>query len=146
MTRLFRSISIAAGAVGLMASPVFADEPANKDAKPEMTKGDKELAKLLEGRVAGKPVTCINAFPSDDLHVIDGTALVYGRGKTIYVNVTRNPEDIDGDDVLIVRRTGSQLCRLDNVTTVDRFSGMFSGAVFLTDFVPYTRVKVADKD
>ncbi len=95
--------------------------------------------------MAGEPVSCISAYPNDNLHVIDGTALVYGRGKTIYVNYTRHPEDIDGDDVLVIRRTGSQLCRLDNVTTVDRFNGIFSGAIFLTDFVPYTRTKSSKK-
>lgn len=144
MTRMFRSISLAAGVLALTASPAIAHEHGDPDAKPEMTKGEKELAKLLEGRVAGKPTSCISAYPNENLRVIDGTALVYGRGKTIYVNTTRHPEDIDGDDVLVIRRTGSQLCRLDNVTTVDRFSGIFSGAIFLTDFVPYTKTDKKD--
>ena len=141
MTRLIHSISIAVGALALASAPAFADEPEDEATKPEMTKGEKELAKLLEGRVAGEPTSCISAHPNENLRVIDGTALVYGRGKTIYVNYTRHPEDIDGDDVLVIRRFGSQLCRLDNVTTVDRTSGFFSGAIFLDDFIPYKRVK-----
>lgn len=145
MSRLFRSISLTASALALAASPAIADEPEDQDANPEMTKGQKELAELLEGRVAGKPTSCISAYPNENLRVIDGTALVYGRGKTIYVNYTRHPEDIDGDDVMVIRRTGSQLCRLDNVTTVDRYSGIFSGAIFLDDFIPYTRVKDSKK-
>ncbi len=141
MTRLFRSLSLAACAVVLAAGPAQAHEPEGDEATPEMTKGEQKLAKLLEGRVAGEPVSCISAYPNDDLTVIDGTALVYGRGRTIYVNTTRHPEDIDGDDILVIRRTGSQLCRLDNVTMIDRMGGFFSGAIFLTDFVPYTRVE-----
>jgi len=136
---MLRSISVAVCALGLIASPVLAHEPSGDDAKPEMTKGEKRLAKLLEGRVAGEPVSCITMHTSNNLQVINRTALVYGRGKTIYVNYTRHPEDIDGDDILVIRRTGSQLCKLDNVTTLDRGSGIFSGAIFLTDFVPYTR-------
>ena len=73
--------------------------------------------------------------------MIDGTALVYGRGRTIYVNVTRDPDDIDDDDILVSRRYGSQICKMDIVTTIDRFSGFYSGKDFLEDFVPYTRVK-----
>ena len=66
-------------------------------------------------------------------------AIVYKDGRTIYVNRTANPETLDWDDVLVIQRfTGSQLCKLDRVTTVDRTGGFFSGVVFLSDFVPYT--------
>lgn len=108
----------------------------------EMTKGEKKLAKLTAGRVAGEPVNCIRTFPNDRLTVIDDTAYVYGRGKTIYVQRTNNPDRIDHDDVLVTRRfSGTQLCRQDIVTRIDRVSGIFSGAVFMTEFVPYTRVE-----
>lgn len=110
----------------------------------EKKSGEEKLAELLEGREAGEPKSCISDFGSrGDLRVIDGTALVYGRGRTIYVNRTRHPDHIDDDEVLVTRRYGSQICKQDIVTTIDRFSGFYSGNVFLTDFVPYTRV---DKD
>ncbi len=107
----------------------------------EKKSGEEELAELLEGRVAGEPTRCISDFRGQrGLRVIDGTALVYGRGNTIYVNRTKNPDSIDDDDVLVVRKFGTQLCKLDLVTTVDRLSGFYSGNVFLEEFVPYTRV------
>lgn len=146
MARLARPALIASAALALIASPVLARDEPQEQAKPEqdMTKGEKELAKLLEGRVAGEPVTCIRTFPSQNFRIIDETALVYGRGDTIYVNRTRHPDDIDDDEILVVRPTSaSQLCRLDNVTMVDRFSHMFSGVIFLDQFVPYTKVKEA---
>lgn len=145
MPRMFRTALIATAAMSLLSAPVFAGEDEQDEAQ-EMSKGEKELAKLLEGRVAGEPTRCIRTFPSNNLRVIDDTALVYGRGRTIYVNTTAHPEDLDDDDVLVIRKFGSssQLCRLDNVTTVDRYSGFFSGVVFLEDFVPYTRVEDAD--
>lgn len=130
-------------ALAVSAAPGMAGEDPDND---YVSKGDKKLAKLLEGRVAGEPRRCITTFVNRNLRVIDGTALVYGQGKTLWVNTTRHPEDLDDDDVLVIRRTGSQLCRLDNVTTVDRYTGFFSGAVFLDEFVPYTRVEQADSD
>ena len=110
----------------------------------EMSKGERELAKLLEGRVAGEPQSCIRTVINDRLRVIDNTAYVYGSGRTIYVQRTRNPEDIDSDDIIVQRRFNpSQVCKLDMVTTADRSFGMFTGAVFFDDFVPYTKVAKA---
>ena len=108
------------------------------------SKGEQRLAKLLAGRVAGEPVRCIRAFRNVPMQTIEGTAYVYGSGNTIWVQRTRDPGQIDEDDVLVInRREATQLCRLDFTTTIDRFTGFFTGAVFLEDFVPYTRVKAA---
>lgn len=104
--------------------------------------GEERLSKLLEGRVAGRPTECIGAVPSQQMQTVNGAAYVYGRGDTIYVQRTRNPEDIRDVNVLISdRRSTSQLCRLDVVRAVDRFTGQFMGAVFFENFVPYTRVR-----
>jgi hypothetical protein len=99
-----------------------------------------ELDKLLEGRVAGKPQSCISTFGNQSLRVLDNTALVYGSGRTIWVNVPRNPDVLDDDDILVTRQTGSQLCRLDMVNMVDRTGGFYRGFVALEDFVPYRKV------
>ena len=108
-------------------------------AKEKQT-GEEKLAELLEGRVAGEPMRCIPTFRSNDnMTIIDDTAIVYKSGRTIYVNRTAHPESLDWTDVLVIQRfTGTELCKLDRVTTVDRGSGFFTGVVFLTDFVPYT--------
>lgn len=137
--KLVLSSGIAALAL-LGASPTIAED-APEDAAEEMTEGEEKLARLLEGRVAGEPRDCINDFRSTRMQTIEETAYVYGRGKTIYVQRTRDPGDIDDDDVLVIRKFGtSQLCRLDFITTVDRFSGFFTGGVQFDQFVPYTRV------
>ena len=99
-----------------------------------------ELAKMLEGRVAGRPVSCISTFGQRDLRVLDDTALVYGSGNVIYVNIPRNPDVLDDDDVLVTHLTGSQLCRQDIVNVVDRVGGFYRGFISLTDFVPYRKV------
>lgn len=105
----------------------------------ERPSGDQQLAKLLEGRVAGKPQNCINTRVHSDSRVIDKTAVVYGSGRTIWVNVPANARDLDDDDALLIRQYGADLCRQDIVTTFDRAGGFYTGNVFLGDFVPYTR-------
>ena len=137
-----------AAAVVLAALPLAtaAAQPAAGDVKTEaeapapLTKGEAKLARLLKGRVAGEPRSCIDALPTQQSQTIDGTAYVYGSGSTIWVQLTRNPELINDRDTLVTLRFGgSQLCRNDQITTIDRLSGMFSGVVFFEDFVPYTR-------
>jgi hypothetical protein len=111
-------------------------------AKPRMT-GEARLAKLLEGRVPGNPVSCISQTDRDSVQIIDKTALVYGSGPTIYVNRPRHPGDLDSDDILVTRLHSSQLCKLDAVRLHDRGSQMFTGFVTLEDFVPYRRAQDA---
>ncbi|NBS22963.1 MAG: hypothetical protein EBS78_03040 [Altererythrobacter sp.] len=143
MTKLFRPALLYAASLALLAAPTLAQDGEWADEEQtEQTKGEKELAKLLEGRVAGEPTSCIRTPPNDRVRVIDDTAIVYGRGKTIYVNRTSRPSDIDDRDTMVIRRfSGSQLCKTDTVTTIDRGSQMFSGVIFLSEFVPYTRVE-----
>ena len=141
----FRKITLAGGiaaAMAFTAQPALADDHAEGDAA--MTEGEQELAKLLEGRVAGEPVNCISGMRSDRVRTIEETAFVYGRGKTIYVQRTRNPDHIDDNDIVVVQRTGGQLCRVDTMQTIDRYNGFLTGFHFLEDFIPYTRVDDSD--
>lgn len=148
----FRPLIAGLGLAGAVAMPALAQNDSQGDvettaeAAPQ-TEGEKRLAKLLEGRVAGKPLRCIRTTPNMPMEAIEGTAYVYGRGTTIYVQRTQNPEDIDESDALVSRRfSASEVCRLDVFTTADRVLGFFTGAVFFVDFVPYTKVKNGGKD
>ena len=133
-----RRFAIALAAVALLGSPAFA--------KREKITPEQELAKMLEGREAGKPVSCISTFPSRSMRIIDKTAIVYDAGSVIYVNRPRNAETLDDDDILVTRQHGSQLCRLDMVTLHDRPGMWYNGFVALEDFVPYRKVAVAKAD
>lgn len=104
--------------------------------------GEAQLARLLEGRVAGKPVSCLTLSGITSSQIVDGVGIVYRVGARLYVNRPRtDPNRLDGDDILLVRSFGSQLCRSDTVDLVDRNSRMWNGFVALGDFVPYTRAK-----
>lgn len=125
------ALALAAGAMVMAGTAVAA--------KPKLT-GEEQLAKALEGRVAGEPVNCISLLDSRDQRVIDKTAIVYGSGRTIYVNRPSNARDLDRDDVMVTKIHGSQLCNLDIVRMHER-SGFFpTGFVGLEQFVPYRRV------
>lgn len=146
MSRTRPAVLAALALATLPLAPLAAGTPpgdieTTADTSAPPTKGEAKLAKLLEGRVAGEPRSCINALPTQRSRTIDGAAYVYGSGHTIWVQRTRDPERIDDRDTLVtVRFGGSQLCRNDQMTTVDRVTGIFSGVVFFEDFVPYTRV------
>lgn len=131
-----------AGLALTVSAPAMAENEDAETETVEMTKGEKKLAKMLEGRVAGEPQRCIRTLPNQRMRTIDNTAYVYGSGRTIYVQRTKDPEDIDRNDALVSRRfSASQLCRLDVMSTIDPLLGIFTGAVFFEDFVPYTRVE-----
>ncbi len=140
------AVAIAGLALALTA-PVAAQDQGEPDVTgeaeaPALTEGEQRLAKLLEGREAGEPMRCIRTLPSQRMQTIPGTAYIYGRGDTVYVQRTRNPGDIRETDALVSNRFNpTQLCRFDVMTTVDRVIGFFTGTVFFEDFVPYTKVK-----
>ena len=103
-------------------------------------KGEARLAKLIAGRTAGQPVSCIpTQLDSQHMQVIEETALVYDAGSTIYVARPDDPNALSSHDILVINRFGSQLCKQDVIRTVDRYSGFMTGVVFLGDFVPYKK-------
>ena len=137
---MLKSIAAATAALGLLASPVLAQDNASPETA-EMTRGEKRLAKLLDGRVAGEPKSCIRTFGSRNLTQIDGTALTYRDGDTVWVNYTADPREIDDSDIMVIKRFNStNLCRTDTIRLVDRTGGFLTGILFLEDFVPYTKV------
>jgi hypothetical protein len=103
-------------------------------------KGETRLAHMLEGRTAGEPVSCITTTRSNRMEVIDGVAVVYDAGKTIYVARPTDPRMLGRNDALVLNRfSPSRLCVQESMKTVDRYDGYQTGVVFLRDFVPYTK-------
>ena len=133
--RMIAAAVLAAMSAGLVASPVQARQP-------KLT-GEAKLAQMLEGREAGKPVTCLPLGQSQEARIIDKTAIVYRFGSTLYVNRPTNPTALDADDIMVTKTSLSSLCRLDTVELHDRTSHFYSGFVGLQDFVPYKKVASA---
>ena len=110
------------------------------------SKGEAKLARALEGRVAGEPVDCIDLRRIRSSRIIDGTAIVYDTGRTLYVNRPESgAEALDDWDVMVVKPFSSRLCSIDTVRLHDSGSRFMNGIVFLGEFVPYDRVRTAGR-
>lgn len=119
------------------ATLAFASGCATTNGAESALEGEARLAEMIEGRTAGEARSCIPAAISSRLTIIDETAVVYDAGDTVYVARPQNPESLDDRDVLVIERTGGQLCKQDIVRTIDRTLGYATGAVFLGDWIPY---------
>lgn len=112
-------------------------------AKPKMS-GEEQLAKILEGRVAGEPVDCISLWDARNSRVIDKTAIVYDAGSVIYVNRPYNADQLNDNDVMVHKTSTNELCGVDIITTHDNSQFFQTGVVSLGKFVPYRRIAKAD--
>lgn len=132
----FKAFLLAASGAGLIAAS------ADATARPRLTP-EEQLAKELEGRVAGKPVDCIYMPTVRSSRIIDKTAIVYDAGSVKYVNRPRAGASSlsDYNTVLFTDLRTSQLCSIDIVRLLDQTNFFFRGFVNLGEFVPYTRVK-----
>ena len=129
MRKLFR---LALGGL-IVAAPVQAKPAAD---------GEAELARALGDRVAGEPVDCVNLRDVRSTRVIDGTAILYDTGRTIYLNrPTSGAHSLDRWDTLVTRLHSSRLCSIDVVHLYDSGTRFQSGSVFLDRFVPYRRAR-----
>ena len=102
---------------------------------------EQQLARILQGRVAGEPVNCVNLQNIRSTQIIDRTAIIYDAGSTIYVNRPQGAESLDYWDTLVTRLHSSRLCSIDVVQLYESSSRTWTGSVFLGDFVPYKRVR-----
>lgn len=132
---------LAAACAATAALPALAAEQSGS-----ASKGEAELAKLLEGREAGDPVRCIRTIGGGQpMRTIEGTAYVFGQGDVLYVQRTTRPQDISRRFALSIRRLGTtsgvEICRTDVFETFDRGLGVPRASVQFEDFVPYTRTE-----
>lgn len=102
-----------------------------------------ELAyrKLIAGKVAGKPVTCIDTrFRQSQLSAY-GNKLIYRiSNKLVYVNETNGGcEGVARGDALISRQYQTRACSGDIATTVQLPPNIPTGSCALGMFTPYTR-------
>lgn len=103
-------------------------------------KGEERLARILDGRTAGEPVSCITTMRNNGLQVLDEVGLVYDAGDTVYVARPTDPRMLRWTDVLVIDRfSPSRLCVNDPIRTMHRNGGHFTGVVFLDEFVPYKK-------
>ena|SRR5215212_890702 len=94
----------------------------------------------LTGRIAGTPKDCVPIRSSVTLRVADDrTTLIYGSGKTIWVNALGPSCRFGFNDIPIFEPSASSYCRGDIVRTVDRDSHIPGPSCVLGEFVPFTQ-------
>ena len=113
-----------------------------------------EAAAALEDRrgeadqIAEAQAEFINFYPEDGVNpyvalaargpwvVTLKGAIVYDAGSVVYVNRPRGgAEQMDDWDIMVNRLYSSELCSIDTVQLIDQGSRMYSGTVFLGEFV-----------
>lgn len=100
------------------------------------------LARELQGRVAGKPVSCIPQREIQSAQIFERTAILYKVGNVWYLNRPASGANfLDRDDILVTDTHSSNLCNVDIVRLVDQGSRFPSGSLGLGQFVPYKKPK-----
>lgn len=105
------------------------------------------LMKELNGKVAGKPVNCINDFNAyNTIRVSDNILLYRVSSRLVYQNNLRSTCSglARDNDIIVSEQFGGQKCRGDIIRLVDRTSGIPGGFCSLGDFVPYRAEKTVD--
>jgi hypothetical protein len=130
-----RGMSLLLAAAAILAGCSTSPEP------PRTARAEQELSRALEGKVAQRPVSCLQTYRSGDMTVIDDGTILFRQGRTIYRN------DLNGGScnqlgrghyTLVTKQYGSGLCRGDIAQVVDLTSGVTVGSCSMGDFVPYT--------
>ncbi len=120
----FLAAAMLLSAVPLQAAPRLAPEA--------------QLADMIDGRAAGEPVSCISLRNIRSMRIIEGTALVYRTGNTLYVNRPRSgAESLRKWDAVLARPFSTQLCSTEVLQLFDPTTGIGRDSVFLGEFVPY---------
>lgn len=120
--------------------------PAVAGSTPRDQRGEAQLARALEGYVAGPTVRCVNLNAITGQKVIDGTAIIFwGSGGKAWVNRPEGAGLLRSDNILVTKPTGGENCRLDIVQQLDQSSRMQAGSVGLNDFTVYTKERTGKK-
>ena len=100
-----------------------------------------KLDRLIAGKVASQPISCLPHYRSNDMVVIDDSTVVFKNGRTLYRN------DFQGGScsnlgrfnyALVSRISGTVLCRGYIAEIRDMSAGITVGSCVLGDFVPYS--------
>lgn len=98
-----------------------------------------KVARALEGRTAGVPVSCISDRAT--MHVVDDWTILYRDRGTIYVQKPSGGCHGLSNSMSLVRNqfVTTRICRGDINQIVDLRTGFGTGACVFTEFVPYRK-------
>ena len=130
------SLILAAGFVSSCTAEMAGSEPRN-------LRAENELRQALAGKVAGRPVDCLQARTSGDMQIIDDSTILFREGRRTYVQAPRGGcAPLGSGTYTLVTQSfgGTGLCRGDIARVVDLQSGFTVGSCSLNEFVPFERL------
>lgn len=103
-----------------------------------------EYQRLIAGKVAGPPISCLPTYNANDMIVIDEQTVAFRQGGNhVYIahmphggcsNLGRPPY------AMLTRQFGTaQLCRGDIARVIDTTNGITVGSCVFGDFTPYSK-------
>ncbi len=99
-----------------------------------------DLAKALDGRVAGTPVRCIQLSRVNGPQIVDRTTILYRDGGRLWRTGPRGAcPSLRPLTALVTEVYGGQLCRNDRFRILAPGDIIASGTCLFTDFTPYDR-------
>lgn len=131
-------IAVIMGALALAGCAANADPLQNR----RQAGAERELARALEGRVAGKPQSCITSMRGSGPQIIDANTLLYRQGSRVWRNdLGGGCPGLDSGDTLIIELRGPQICQNDTIRVQEPGSSIPGPSCLLGKFTPYTKVK-----
>lgn len=130
----------------LLIVPALALAATAMAASAPVKKSEARLAKALDGRIAGKPQKCVPTSLVDGPDIIDSRTILYrqGAGRVWRNDLPDACPFLRTDRILVVELFGSEMCRNDLVSVIDRGGlSMPIGKCRLGDFTPYDKPKKA---
>ena len=98
------------------------------------------LERILAGRTAGPPQSCVTSRSDFSLHAVDSTTITYGSGSTVYVNrLGPCPGLRELSTIIVVSASSGQYCRGDRIRANEPGSIIPGATCNLGDWVPYRR-------
>jgi hypothetical protein len=102
-----------------------------------------ELAQLLAGKVAQRPISCLPHYQSSDMRVIDDDTIAFrdGSRRTFVAHMNGGCSNLGSNSyALVTHQFGTaDLCSGEIARVVDTLNGMTVGSCSFGEFTPYTR-------
>jgi hypothetical protein len=122
----------------LLASCATGPEPPHQP-RPQ---AQQQLGLLMNGKVAGSPISCLPNYNANVMHIIDGRTVAFKLGsRTVYLmHLSPGCELLgSGGYALVTKQSGGMgMCRGDIARVFDTTSRFTVGSCGIDSIVPYT--------